>query len=301
MKRYVSKRYLIEQLKAKSYIQIAKENEVDDSTIQRHMRKYRLTKKRVSWTKLEIKTLKEGYTTPQETYKKFPNRTISSVNHKASRLGLKKQVWSGRKYKVDHDFFKEWTPEMSYVLGFFFSDGNVHYKKKVAQIRLHKKDHYILEKISRVMGSDRPVSKYPNSSQMRINSKILCDDIIRLGCVPRKSLILGFPQIKKGYLPHFIRGYFDGDGSIRFNKPNTIKISFVGTKKFISKMQISLNKEFNLRSYPIRRDRTFWTCHYYGDEARKLCRIMYKDTKGLYLKRKRDRFEQHIIKRNGRL
>jgi intein/homing endonuclease len=32
-------------------------------------------------------------------------------------------------------------------------------------------------------------------------------------------------------LRHFVRGYFDGDGSIGFNKPNTIWIKIVGANK----------------------------------------------------------------------
>lgn len=62
MKIYHSKNYLIEQLKKnKSYIEIAQENNVDSSTIQRYLRRHNLTKKRISWTKEEIQLLKENY------------------------------------------------------------------------------------------------------------------------------------------------------------------------------------------------------------------------------------------------
>ena len=49
MKIYHSKKYLIKQLKSKNYIQIAKENNVSPDTIQHHMNKHGLTKKRISW------------------------------------------------------------------------------------------------------------------------------------------------------------------------------------------------------------------------------------------------------------
>ena len=55
IKKYKSKKYLIEQLHIKNYIEIAKDNSVDVRTIQKYMRKYFLTKKRISWTKEEIK------------------------------------------------------------------------------------------------------------------------------------------------------------------------------------------------------------------------------------------------------
>lgn len=41
----------------------------------------------------------------------------------------------------------------------------------------------------------------------------MCEDLINLGCVPNKSLILKFPTfdiVPEKYMSHFIRGYFDG-------------------------------------------------------------------------------------------
>ena len=43
----------------------------------------------------------------------------------------------------------------------------------------------------------------------------MVNDLINLGCIPNKSLTLTFPDfINDELLPHFIRGYFDGDGCI---------------------------------------------------------------------------------------
>ena len=40
----------------------------------------------------------------------------------------------------------------------------------------------------------------------------MAQSLIKLGCVPRKSLIITLPSIPKNLMHHFIRGYFDGDG-----------------------------------------------------------------------------------------
>ena len=298
---YHSKKYLIEQLKSKTYIQIAKENKVSPDTIQHHMNKHGLTKKRISWSKEELKLLKENYRLNPHVYTLFPNRSISSVNHKGSRLSLIRQNRK-RVYTLNYDFFKNWKPEMAYILGLFFSDGNVGSDKRQANIHLHKNDYHILEKISKIMETNRPVKTYSDASYLRIDSKIIVNDLINLGCVPRKSLILKFPKIKDKFLSHFVRGYFDGDGSIYFNKPNTIKISFIGTKIFLEELQMKLHKLLVLKRHPIRKDRTFYLFEYYGDDARKLCEWMYKNSKGLYLERKKNRFDKHIMMRkNGRL
>ena len=51
--------------------------------------------------------------------------------------------------------------------------------------------------------------------RLTVNSYTLCQDLEKYGIVPRKSLILKFPNnISDEMLPHIIRGYFDGDGSI---------------------------------------------------------------------------------------
>ncbi len=300
-KMYYSKKYLIEQLKTKTYIQIARENKVSPDTIQHHMNKHGLTKKRISWSEDELSLLNKNYGLNPNVYKLFQDRSISSINHKASRLGLKRRNRK-RKYTLNYDFFKEWKPEMAYILGLFFSDGNVTSDKRQVNIHLHKDDYSILEKISRIMGTNRPVKIYSNASYFRVDSKTIVNDLISLGCVPRKSLILKFPKIKDEFLPHFIRGYFDGDGSIYFNKPNTIKVTFISTKSFVISLQKSLNRALKLRTAPLQSSHKLWIALYYGDDARKLCKWMYKNSKGLYLKRKKDRFDKHMrLRESGRI
>lgn len=298
MKIYHSKEYLKERLGSKSYLQIARENDVAPWTIQRWMRKYDFTKKKVSWSENELSLLKENYTLKSDIRELFPHRSLSSINHKASRLGLRKTIRSC-KYGVNHYFFKEWSPKMAYVLGWFFSDGNVSSKENQINIHINQKDHAILEKIKAVLSSNRPIGTYSNSSYLRINSEMLTKDIIRLGCKPRKSLILRFPRIEDEFLPHFIRGYFDGDGSITFNKPNVIKIYFLGTKDFLEEMQRRLNKVLGLAIRSLYAHHNIWLCRYYGDDARKLSNWMYENAEDLYLKRKKERFDKHIMLRKN--
>jgi hypothetical protein len=132
---------------------------------------------------------------------------------------------------------------------------------------------------------------------MRINNKELHNDLIKLGCFPRKSTKLPFPVIPQRYLSHFIRGYFDGDGSIHFNKPNTIKVSFIATKSFNETLQYKLKSILNLKINKMQKHYKMWICLYYGDDARKLCGWMYKDCGAMYLKRKKERYDNHLIKR----
>ncbi len=246
-----------------------------------------------NWTEKELKLLKRNYDLNSNLYNLFSNRTRSSINHKASRLGIKRS-FRNRKYFVNHNFFKKQSPEMAYILGWFFSDGNVSTNNYCISIHLNKKDHYILEEISQILENNRPIYKYNNSSYLRIDSKVLANDLIDLGCIPKKSHKLKFPNIKNKFISHFIRGYFDGDGSIHFNKPNTIKISFLGTEQFLEKLRSKINNKLNIKMNPITKLNSIFVLYYYGDDARKLCHWMYKNSKDLYLVRKKYRFEKHL-------
>ena len=301
MKIYQFKEYLLNELKTKNYIQISKENNVDTSTIQRYMRRHGLTKKRVSWTKEEIKILDENYGINQDLHKLFPNRTAQSVYHKGNKLGFKRNM-RRRNHYVNPDFFKKWSPESAYVFGLFCSDGHVSVAKDYCSIHLHSNDTYILEKINRIIKSNYPISRYKDSSMLRIYNKIFCKDLVILGCTPRKSLNLKFPEIPENYLSHFIRGFFDGDGSIYFNKPNTIKINFISTKQFLESLQMKLKSILGLKVGPLQKNVKMYLAFYYSDDARKLCNWMYENSKDLYLTRKKERFDRHIsLRANGKL
>ena len=79
-----------------------------------------------------------------------------------------------------------------------------------------------------------------------IGNKHMRDSLISKGCVPNKSLILKFPSeeiLPKELQRHFIRGYFDGDGTIglyphsKTNPKLEESLLIVGTKPFLEKVQ----------------------------------------------------------------
>ena len=70
-----------------------------------------------------------------------------------------------------------------------------------------------------------------NMARVNIYSVKLSKDIQNLGCVKNKTFLLKFPNIEEKFINHFIRGYFDGDGCITFNK-NSSEFSILGTESF---------------------------------------------------------------------
>jgi hypothetical protein len=128
-----------------------------------------------------------------------------------------------RKNNFDQSYFDVIdTEDKAYFLGLLFADGNVYMKRNRVQITLANEDSYILDKFSQCINSsaklylDREIY-----SKLILDSKPLCQYLIILGCIERKSLTLKFPseeQVPKHLLHHFIRGYFDGDGHISKDK-----------------------------------------------------------------------------------
>jgi hypothetical protein len=206
-----------------------------------------------------------------------------------------------RTYTLDQSYFEKIdNEEKAYVLGLMYSDGNVSWNDIRHQyefcICLHKKDSYLLEKVTKLLGSNAPLKFYKNACVIKFSSKKMCGDLINLGCVPKKSLILKFPteeQVPDCLLSHFIRGVFDGDGTIsKKTNRNTYRVGFCGSKSFILSLRKKL-EDWNifstfLRNYdnPLFKELTYGTF-----EAVELIYNMMYNNSSIYLKRKRDRFD----------
>lgn len=140
-----------------------------------------------------------------------------------------------RKFKID--FFEKWSPEMAYVLGFLYADGDIEDVRKSSRtqyITFASVDKGILESIRKVMCSEHNLNyraprkitygngkTYESSGiyRLRIGSKKMFDDLLKLGLTPRKSLTIKFPDnIPNNYFSHFVRGYFDGDGCVTIKR-----------------------------------------------------------------------------------
>ena len=56
------------------------------------------------------------------------------------------------------------------------------------------------------------------SFRIQIGSKEIFGDLLKLGMMPAKSLVLKFPNIPNRHIGDFVRGYFDGDGCVYFKQ-----------------------------------------------------------------------------------
>lgn len=130
-----------------------------------------------------------------------------------------------RKYTFNHDYFKEVdTEEKAYWLGFLVADGSMSSSTSAVTLSQSTKDKHHLQKFLDAIESDYVIEDYINNSNLTkqkhemsrvvISSRRFHNHLIDKGMKPLKSNNEEKPNIKEEYYKHFIRGYFDGDGTI---------------------------------------------------------------------------------------
>ncbi len=193
------------------------------------------------------------------------NRSIGSVRNRIDHLRLPR-VWN-YKYYTNHDYFEHLTDESAYWLGFIFADGCVRPELNMMVLQVAIKDEEHLKLFhSKIGGSLRHDASRPDAVTLNVVSKKLIKDLIAHGCCAAKSLILDFPKLPEEVIPHFIRGYLDGDGCI-FNydehlKRGKPKIAFnvLGTKSFLENLNSYL--PFPCKVHLKHKTRIYTTMHY---------------------------------------
>jgi len=108
------------------------------------------------------------------------------------------------------------TQDKAYILGWIASDGSI--SDKVIRIEIHKKDYDILNEIKNKISDSLKINRVFGRNLIRLNicsTKMVKDVCNHLQILPgKKSNTVCFPKIDSSLTYHFIRGYFDGDGTI---------------------------------------------------------------------------------------
>lgn len=204
-------------------------------------------------------------------------------------------------HSVNEKFFRSWTKEMAYVLGLMLTDGCV--SKDLQTVTLAMNDREILDKVRTAMRADIPVLPSKHQAKLhifRITRSSIAKDLIRIGVTPRKSLTVAFPPVPDEYLSHFIRGVFDGDGSVTLIRYAHAKhpthatwlrtVFNSGSEKFIVELERKL-QSLGMPPQNIYKQQggknPYYKFGYGGNNSKKLLAIMYRDTENrLYLERK---------------
>ena len=148
------------------------------------------------------------------------NKSYASIQSKIRNAKLNKRI---SKHPINSNFFKAWSSEMAYVLGFITADGNLQQIKQGYHLHIACDDYDIIEKIKKTLQSSTPIRNKMRfngkiSYSLRFSDKFIFKDLMELGVTPRKSLIIRPPSIPRKYVWAYIRGFFDGDGCVYISK-----------------------------------------------------------------------------------
>jgi hypothetical protein len=216
------------------------------------------------------------------------------------------------KIDVNERFFNSWSREMAYVLGIIYTDGNLQAPKKmntnkrdysrVARVSIGQKEPEILQKILRLMSCNAklyfsPQREYKNAVAgklyyISIGSNQLYDALSRIGLKPKKSRDIRFPDMPEECVRHFIRGCWDGDGSVYIEcRQDRLVASYVcGSYAFIEDLLVHLEKAGlpKRNIYETKRgERASYYFKYSGRQCNQLYHYLYDDVPpAQYLERK---------------
>lgn len=203
-----------------------------------------------------------------------------------------------KKY-VDENFFENIdTEEKAYWLGFMYADGCVNTSRESFELSLKEEDYDHIVKFKKSLHSEHNIGKKKKytkdkcyiSYRLCIRNKKMKQDLIKHGCVPKKTKVLTFPELRDDLIIHFIRGYVDGDGCITSHKTSKISLEILGTYEFLSAIRNYFKLDSDKYIYSFSHsdiERLIIT----GQKAFNIIERMYKDST-ISLDRKFNRYKE---------
>lgn len=222
----------------------------------------------------------------------------STLSRNFRELGLK--TFNIRNpHSFNYNYFKNIdTKSKAYFLGLIHSDGclsdnyGLSLFLQIEDLEIIKKFRHHLESTSFIQSKYLSDSNRKPQCGITVYSKVNYNNLINHGITPRKSKKLFFPNITKELIPHFIRGSFDGDGCLsisKYRKSNRYQISMLGTKEYISKLNIILKEYYYIDSkiYPRKECENLYVLRIIKkSHLVKFYNLIYQNSDGLYIDRK---------------
>lgn len=186
-----------------------------------------------------------------------------------------------QKKKINERIFQNIdNEEKAYWLGFLYADGSISKgNRNDIELSLCLNDIHHLEKFKAFIGFGGKLIIDDFRCRISFKNKNMKKDLMNKGCVPQKSLTIKFPSydiVPKELIRHFIRGYFDGDGSISCTD-KTHSLCVLGTLDMMEHIcyesgiprKIYISKSPNISTYRIllddKRDSLIFLHYLYDD------------------------------------
>jgi len=206
------------------------------------------------------------------------------------------------------------TEIKAYWLGFITADGCIQIVEKrqnMLTIALSYKDSSHLNNFIKDINSKHNLYRYKSKDsnghyhdtvRITLSSDHLIKSLLKLNIGPRKTNTISFPSVKKPLLNHFMRGYFDGDGSVYLKSPDKrkgrtvrqLRTVIVGNEKFIKQYNCHLSALSKIKLPNITHDKSISRIDVQGNnQAQQIYKFLYKNATR-FMKRKKQIFNNNL-------
>lgn len=205
----------------------------------------------------------------------------------------------------------------AYLVGLFYADAYL--SDYCIMVRMSIKDKVYVDKLANIFDKETKIRDIKNknnktykSAGFNICSKNMVNDFRNIGFVKNKTYQnddVVFSNIPDNLKRHFIRGYFDGDGTIFFskwkrnvnwNESDRASVGFVSyNKTLLESIMLYLSKELNIDSNKTIKSDNFedkdknekyWRLIYNGNKVSKLILDFLYNNSTIHMNRKYDEY-----------
>lgn len=205
-----------------------------------------------------------------------------------------------RIYTINQDFFKTWTPNSAWVFGWALGDG-CFTNPLCLKFDLGRIDREVLEKFKIALESEHPIYEYKMwdkryqkfnlASRIQFYSKELVTNLNHLS----------FYNILGEIFFHTLRGFFEAEGSVFWDKDKKLlrggKINSSITnndKDVLVFIWEHLQKHQVVKGGYLQNYKNTWKLKLSTHDSISLYHYIYDNSGNMFLKRKKERFEELI-------
>lgn len=196
-----------------------------------------------------------------------------------------------------------WTNELAYLAGLFAADGCLLNDNR--HLNITSKDIEIIEYLQKILGKKWKIQTktgqfMTSAYYVQFSDTALYDFFNCAGITPKKSLTIASVAVPDKFYAHFLRGYFDGDGTIWGYKDPRWPNSFMyysgftsGSEIFLRWINLQNERLFGTTRVAIKQGVRSKVLSYAKKDSLRLFQAMYRSVdieKGYYLRRKYKKF-----------
>lgn len=268
------------------------------ATIQEKLPKEKLIRMYIDEQMSTTEISREVGSTPSAVSRIMDRYGIKARN-KAEELTLRHSQNRG----INEQFFEIPSHDLYYVMGVIASDGNI---GENGSISLQMNDEDVIRYVAEKMEYTNKVSKSERDGvatfRIKFTSHKAAGMLASYGIVSRKTTTLEPPLgMPEQYIPDFIRGVFDGDGTISLSRAGSsrFRVGIVGASRVFMewiKEVVDMAIDHDVKMTEDRRGNTVYM-YYFGtpDRIHKFGNYIYgTDFEKFGMGRKKERFIRNI-------